>query len=380
MSRYPAIDDLLATRPPLPAPAERSRLRTSLALTADAVAHAIGISPATLHAWEEGYAEPQGPVRAAYAYFLTHACTCAAEDPNLALNQPAPDTSTELLPQHTFCVLCGNPASQQVDGYPQRLTAAECAEAATPLPALSLPKPDETPQPRIPHPRSGASHRSNTTQDLIGETVAAALAAHDGDQRQAIAALTARTIPDALRLLDACRIGARYDIVRHPALPETLRKPSPHAPDRVWEARPDWQRPQAPDQTDPVAALNINGAYLAALKTHLPLGQLQPTAPHLHDRVALASISSPPQPGNTAPTCPTLSGRALNLDLSGLPSPLCGSCCGYRAPSTHCVTHRSSTSPTRPDPPRTCLRSSVPLCVTHGPAPSTRTTRSRWST
>ncbi|MEU9339577.1 transcriptional regulator [Streptomyces sp. NPDC048290] len=284
MSRYSAIDDLLATRRPLPPPAERSRLRTNLALTADAVARVIGISPAILHAWEEGHAEPQGHVRAACAYFLTHARTCAVEDPTLALNQPVPGTSTELLPQHTFCVLCGNPASQQVDGYPQHLTAAECAEAATSLPTLSLPKPDETPQPRIPHPRSGASHRSNTPQDLVRETVAAALAAHDGDQRQAIAALTARAIPDAMRLLDMCRIGARYDIVRCPALPETLRKPSPHAPDRVWEARPDWQRPQAPDQTDTVAALSINGAYLAALKTHLPLGQLQPTDPHPHDR------------------------------------------------------------------------------------------------
>ncbi|MEU9925236.1 helix-turn-helix transcriptional regulator [Streptomyces griseoluteus] len=162
MSRYPAIDDLLATRCPLPEPAERSRLRTDLALTADAVAHAIGISPATLHAWEGGHAEPQGHVRAAYAYFLTQARACAAENPNLALNQPAPDTSTELLPQHTFCVLCGNPASQHVDGYPQHLTAAECAEAATPLPTVSLPEPDETPRPRIPHPRAGASHRFNS--------------------------------------------------------------------------------------------------------------------------------------------------------------------------------------------------------------------------
>ncbi|MFJ7146673.1 helix-turn-helix domain-containing protein [Streptomyces sp. NPDC100445] len=168
MSRYPAIDDLLATRRPLPEPAERSRLRTSLALTADEVAHAIGISPATLHAWEEGHAEPQGPARDAYAYFLTHAHTCAADqtqaaaDPHLALNQLAPDTSTEPLPPHASCVLCGNLASQQVDGYPQHLTAAECAEAATPVPVLSLPKPDATPERRIPHPRSGASHRSNT--------------------------------------------------------------------------------------------------------------------------------------------------------------------------------------------------------------------------
>lgn len=284
MSRYPAIDDLLATRCPLPEPAERGRLRADLALTADAVAHAIGISPAMLHAWEGGQAEPQGRVRAAYAYFLTRARACAAENPALALGRPASGASTELLPQHTFCVLCGNPASQHVDGRPRHLTAAECAEAAAPLPTVSLPEPDETPRPRIPHPRVGASHRSDSPQDLVGETVAAALAAHGGDRRRAIAVLTARAVPDAMRLLDVCRIGARYDIVRRPVLPETLRESSPHTPGRVWEARPDWQRPQVPDRTDPVAALNINGACLAALKTHLPLGRLQPADPHPHDR------------------------------------------------------------------------------------------------
>jgi hypothetical protein len=276
------IDALLAMRCPLPAPAERSHLRTSLDLTADAVAHAVGVSPATFHAWEEGHAEPQGHHRDAYAYFLTRARACV--ESHLATNQPAPDASTELLPQHAPCVLCGNPASQQVDGYPQHLTAAECAEAATPAPAPSPPQPER----RIPHPHPGASQRSGTSQDPIREAVTAALAAHDGDPRQAIAALTARATPDAMRLLDACRRarprGAQYDIVRHPALPEILRKPSPRAPERIWEARPDWQRPQAPEQADPVAALDVSGAHLAALKTHLPLGQLQPTDPHPHDR------------------------------------------------------------------------------------------------
>ncbi|EOT01271.1 hypothetical protein K530_24643 [Streptomyces noursei CCRC 11814] len=33
-----------------------------------------------------------------------------------------------------------------------------------------------------------------------------------------------------------------------------------------------------------MAALDINGAYLSALKTHLPLGHLQPTNPQPHDR------------------------------------------------------------------------------------------------
>ncbi|MFJ4836218.1 helix-turn-helix domain-containing protein [Streptomyces sp. NPDC088747] len=290
MSRHSAIDDLLATCHPLPAPAERSRLRTSLALTACAVAHAVGVDPATLHAWEEGQAEPQGPARDAYAYFLTRARTCAADqaqaasEPHLTISRPAPDTPADFLPQRASCVLCGNPATEQVDGYPQHLTVAECTKAATPAPALSLSRPEATPKRLTPRPRSGVSQRFSSRQDPIGDAVVTALDTHNGNQHQAVAALTARAIPDAIRLLDACRVGARYDIVRHPALPEMLRKPSPHAPDRVWEARPDWQRAQASERTDQVVTLNINGAFLAALKTHLPLGKLQPTAPYPHDR------------------------------------------------------------------------------------------------
>ncbi|WP_435220557.1 helix-turn-helix domain-containing protein [Streptomyces sp. Tue6028] len=281
MSSLSAIDALLAAHTPLPPSSERSRLRSSLGLTPDQVARAIGTSPTTLHTWEQGRAEPEGHLRDAYAYFLTHARTVTQ---NQAHTSPAPDTTAQTQPQHALCILCGTPATEQVDGYPQHLTAAECAKASIPAPAPGPSQHKATPERRIPRSRSGTSQCPGTRQDPIGEIVAAALAAHDGDSDQAIAALTARAIPDAMRLLEASRVGARYDIVHHPPLPDMLRKPSPRAADLIWEARPNWQRPQAPEKTSRVAALDINGAYLAAFKTHLPLGQLQSTDPHPHDR------------------------------------------------------------------------------------------------
>ncbi|MFF9214010.1 MULTISPECIES: helix-turn-helix domain-containing protein [unclassified Streptomyces] len=290
MSSYRAIEALLAEHTPLPPPAERSRLRNHLGITPTRLAQALGVDTTTLHAWEEGLAEPETPVRAAYAYFLAQAHTLGTYRAQaIAESHPtAPaettDTAQETLPQHAPCVLCGKPATQHVAGYPQHLTADECAEAeATPRPSQHA-RQATTPGRNIPQPRRSGPRPSAAVQDPVSEAVAAALAAHDGDQRKAITALTQRAIPDAMLLFNASRVGGRYDVVHHPALPPMLRKPGPRQPDLIWEARLNWQRPTAPEQTDPVAALDINGAYLSALKTHLPLGQLQPTSTHPHDR------------------------------------------------------------------------------------------------
>ncbi|WAU82373.1 hypothetical protein O1Q96_22990 [Streptomyces sp. Qhu-G9] len=56
------------------------------------------------------------------------------------------------------------------------------------------------------------------------------------------------------------------------------------------KARPEWTRPELPNGRHEVTALDINGAYLSALKTHLPLGQLE----HTHHR-------HPPGHHHTAP-------------------------------------------------------------------------------
>ncbi|MFD8817343.1 transcriptional regulator, partial [Streptomyces sp. NPDC059627] len=194
------------------------------------------------------------------------------------------------------------PATDQVEGYPQHLHPADCTPPTptppdtphpqTPAPAAPPHGHRQTPAPAAPpHGHRQAPARPRTpphrgrTHDLIARAVHEALAAHDGDLGAATAELQRRAIPDAMALLDACRTGARYDIVGHPPLPGILRKKSAHGADEVWEARPHWTRIEAPPGTaSEVTALDINGAYLSALKTHLPLGALEYSTGNVHSR------------------------------------------------------------------------------------------------
>ncbi|WP_242879921.1 hypothetical protein [Streptomyces mobaraensis] len=110
------------------------------------------------------------------------------------------------------------------------------------------------------------------------------LVEHHGDVEAATAVLVKRAIPDAMRLLDETRKGARYDIIAHPWIPDILKKQSSRGADQIWEARPKWTRHQLPPGKHEVTALDVNGAYLSALKTHLPLGRLEHSAGLPHDR------------------------------------------------------------------------------------------------
>jgi hypothetical protein len=133
--------------------------------------------------------------------------------------------------------------------------------------------------------RSGG--RVQTTADvpdLIADAVTAALAEHQGDVEAATAALVKRAIPNAMILLDATRKGGRYDVVAHPWVPDILRKQTAKGADQIWEARPKWTRPELPAGAHEVTSLDINGAYLSALKTHLPIGQLEHSEGNTHDR------------------------------------------------------------------------------------------------
>jgi transcriptional regulator with XRE-family HTH domain len=67
---FDAVDALIASRSPLPPPAERRRLRQAHALTLDEVAAALGVRRATVGGWESGKAEPRPPEREAYARLL----------------------------------------------------------------------------------------------------------------------------------------------------------------------------------------------------------------------------------------------------------------------------------------------------------------------
>ncbi|MEC4020505.1 helix-turn-helix transcriptional regulator [Streptomyces sp. H27-D2] len=253
--------------------------------------------------------------------------------PSPELEQGADEV--EVLAVAEPCVLCGRPARQRVAGFVQHLDGADCqppaAPTAAPAPAPA-PAPAESPVaapttpapptsdaaeaaaavsaavPRTP-PTQQSPSRSRTARpspvvggaarargparrafqepsgpvDVIRAAVQGALAEHGGDVEAAAAVLVKRAIPDAMRLLDETRKGARYDVIAHPGMPDVLKKET-SGPDQIWEARPKWTRHQLPPGRHEVAALDINGAYLSALKTHLPLGRLEHSTGPAHDR------------------------------------------------------------------------------------------------
>ncbi|MEV2231684.1 helix-turn-helix domain-containing protein [Streptomyces phaeochromogenes] len=325
MAEFDAIDALLAAarqETPLPPAGERRRLREELNLSRPQLAQALGVSASTVGGWESGR-DPSGEVREKYAYFLEGARTkldaaeageAPADAPTsapasgdaLAFGDDGParadqtvgaDDDAGVLSAPQPCVLCGQPARHQVEGFPQHLDPAECGAAAPvpaqpekPAPRTALRQPTSAGKPG--RAASGVKvvpvgrrlQAASDTPDLIGSAVAAALAEHAGDVEAATAALIKRAIPDAMALLDHTRKGGRYDVVAHPWLPDILRKQSARGADQVWEARPKWSRPELPAGEHEITALDINGAYLSALKTHLPLGQLEHSTGNHHDR------------------------------------------------------------------------------------------------
>ncbi|MFC5156001.1 helix-turn-helix domain-containing protein [Streptomyces amakusaensis] len=298
----------------LPEPAVRRELRERARLSKAQVAKALGVSPSTLSSWESGR-DPSGEVRTKYAYLLDGlAAKFAAQPP--ATESPAPEVEVdgptddvEVLAVPEPCVLCGYPASHRMDGFAQHLDPADCQPAPalpvsapaepgptadtniTPAPARTAPAPKASPPvseraartsrpaPSRPAPvkppRGRALQEESGPGALITQAVQAALAEHQGDVDEATAALIKRAIPDAMVLLDETRKGARYDVVAHPALPKVLRKQTAKGADQVWEARPKWTRAVLPPGAHEVVALDMNAAYLSALKTHLPIGQLE---------------------------------------------------------------------------------------------------------
>ncbi|MFG2350307.1 helix-turn-helix domain-containing protein [Streptomyces phaeochromogenes] len=325
MAEFDAIDALLAAarqETPLPPAGERRRLREELNLSRPQLAQALGVSASTVGGWESGR-DPSGEVREKYAYFLEGARTkldaaeagetpadaptsapASGDAPAFGDDGPAradqtvgTDDDAGVLSAPQPCVLCGQPARHQVEGFPQHLDPAECGAAAPvpaqpekPAPRTALRQPTSAGKPG--RAASGVKvvpvgrrlQAASDTPDLIGSAVAAALAEHAGDVEAATAALIKRAIPDAMALLDHTRKGGRYDVVAHPWLPDILRKQSARGADQVWEARPKWSRPELPAGEHEITALDINGAYLSALKTHLPLGQLEHSTGNHHDR------------------------------------------------------------------------------------------------
>ena len=157
-------------------------------------------------------------------------------------------------------MLCGAPAGQRVAGFAQHLDPADCQAAprrnpgspgcrADPPGTQARPRAARPPRPagrKEAAPRGRAFQEPSGPGDLIHAAVHAALAEHEGDIEAASAALLKRAIPDAMRLLDETRKGARYDVIAHPWIPDILKKQTSRGADQIWEARPKWTPPELP--------------------------------------------------------------------------------------------------------------------------------------
>ncbi|MFF6836370.1 telomere-associated protein Tap [Streptomyces sp. NPDC012438] len=138
---FDAVDALLASRAPLPPPAERKRLRSAHGLTIDEVASALQVRRATVSAWESGRTEPRPPERDAYARLLDGLAKLYPADTDTDTEAAAPSTETpEPAPEAEATPM---PAARETQPRPgPALTDPPPAPRRTP--------PTDTPAPRTP--------------------------------------------------------------------------------------------------------------------------------------------------------------------------------------------------------------------------------------
>ncbi|MEU0145449.1 helix-turn-helix domain-containing protein [Streptomyces sp. NPDC006288] len=80
---------------PLPSPKERRRLREARSLSEEQVAAAVGVTRATVRAWETGRTNPRGRRRAAYARLIGSAEPRTASDPSVEATGSSTMSPTE---------------------------------------------------------------------------------------------------------------------------------------------------------------------------------------------------------------------------------------------------------------------------------------------
>ncbi|RLV64199.1 transcriptional regulator C XRE family [Streptomyces sp. CBMAI 2042] len=319
----------------MPPPEERLRLREAAGLTRAQVATAVGVARGTVLAWESGKSDPTPPGRLPYLRLLEGLAElhpapvdradnpiaalfndqpyvpapvpAAAETPAVAV--PAALTGLETLrgPDGRAiegdpgpCIRCGVETTyQSTDGRPlhsgamcQPTTAQPTAAppAAPPAPApVAAPASAAAPVPPVPvraptRPQRRSKSAERAEADLMGLIRGAV--EHEaeragGNEDAALDALVKRAIPDVMHLFNETRATARYEYTAYPALPDILHKPSKQEPDQIWEARPAYNNPayslRAPQRDIKVTALDVNAAYLSALKVWLPIGKLEHT-------------------------------------------------------------------------------------------------------
>ncbi|MGY0055096.1 helix-turn-helix domain-containing protein [Streptomyces sp. LZ34] len=289
----------------MPEPTERLRLRQAAGLSRAQVAAAVGVGRQTVANWEDGTTDPQPPGRFKYLRLLEglaqiHPAAAPAQGPAETAAPSGAPVAGSAVPETAWgpnglavqgepapCLRCGATTPYKAtDGrslHPGAMCQAPAATAppqaaATPAP-VSAPSPAPAPVPSRPQRRAKSAARAQAeTASLIGQAVHEELERAQGDADAAMKALVKRAIPDVMRLFGETRATARYTYTAYPALPDILTKPSKKEPDQIWEARPNFHHPHYSLKSAgniAVTALDVNAAYLSALKTWLPIGKLE---------------------------------------------------------------------------------------------------------
>ncbi|NSL42896.1 helix-turn-helix transcriptional regulator [Streptomyces sp. 8P21H-1] len=162
---FDAVDALIASRSPLPPPAERRRLRQAHGLTLDEVATALQVRRATVSGWESGKTEPRPPERDAYARMLKQLAQL------YPANAPVPPEDTAI-PETTAAAAAPAPLADEPDQARTALTgpAAEPANTVLRPAAPAAPAaPDVAPRP-VSTTRPSASRRSGARKAAPANT------------------------------------------------------------------------------------------------------------------------------------------------------------------------------------------------------------------
>ncbi|MCH6164046.1 hypothetical protein [Streptomyces marispadix] len=161
-----------------------------------------------------------------------------------------------------------------------------------------------------PKSRPAAARSGSLDADVIEQihaTVADALHAAGGDADAAARTLIKRAVPDVMAWFDHTRKGSRYEHSSFPPVLDLLKKTGQKSgADAIWEGRQNWKNTAVRADATPreTIALDANAAYLAAFKTHLPIGQLTWNDSQVHDpkRAGIHHITPPAWPHEDLPS------------------------------------------------------------------------------
>ncbi|WP_019891784.1 telomere-associated protein Tap [Streptomyces purpureus] len=187
---FDAVDALVASRAPLPPPAERKRLRQAHGLTLEEVAAALQVRRATVSGWESSRTrtEPRGPEREAYARLLDQ----------LAELYPAADTAPD-------------PASTNSAAPAQDTPPATAPDTPAPTPAPAPTGDAEPPAPTAP-PRTPRPPAARKPAPVPANTPAPATTLAGTDARFANGPLTVVDVTDDGDGLAYCVGGLILDV------------------------------------------------------------------------------------------------------------------------------------------------------------------------